>query len=134
MAAQPTTGLTYADLGAFPDDNLRRELIDGELFVTPSPIPRHQRVVVKLAAALLAYEERGGGEVYPAPMDVFFADTNVVEPDVLFVRTEHLPPAEAKNIASVPVSVFHAGDLLESSALPGFAFELSAILTPPSEA
>jgi hypothetical protein len=53
MAAQPTTGLTYADLRAFPDDNLRRDLIDGELFVTPSPIPRHQRVVVKLAAALL---------------------------------------------------------------------------------
>lgn len=26
--------LTYADFQAFPEDNLRRELIDGELIVT----------------------------------------------------------------------------------------------------
>jgi len=37
MATQPKTGLTYRDLEAFPDDNLRRELIDGELVVTPAP-------------------------------------------------------------------------------------------------
>jgi hypothetical protein len=33
MAIQPNQ-LTYADLQAFPEDNLRRELIDGELIVT----------------------------------------------------------------------------------------------------
>ena len=34
-----TSGLTYADLFDFPDDGLRRELIDGELIVSPSPKP-----------------------------------------------------------------------------------------------
>jgi Tol biopolymer transport system component len=35
MATQPrTTGYTYADLQAFPEDNFRREIIDGELIVT----------------------------------------------------------------------------------------------------
>src|SRR5438046_7258838 len=91
MATQPrTTGLTYEDLRNCPDDNLRREIIEGELLVTPSPVRRHQRSAGKLFAVLLAYEELHGGEVYQAPMDVFFSDRNVVEPDVLYIRPEHV--------------------------------------------
>ena len=47
---QQTTGLTYADLERmFPEvDNVRRELIDGELIVATSPSVRHQRVVRRL--------------------------------------------------------------------------------------
>jgi Uma2 family endonuclease len=103
MATQPkTTGLTYEDLRSFPDDNLRREIIDGELFVTPSPIRRHQRVVVELVTALRTYEKRHGGEVYPAPMDVFFDDVNVVQPDVLFLRPERLLGTDDQKIVEVP--------------------------------
>src|SRR5438094_662883 len=43
MATQPTTGLTYEDLARFPEDNFRRELIDGELIVTAAPSTRHPR-------------------------------------------------------------------------------------------
>jgi len=103
MATQPkTTGLTYEDLRNFPDDNLRREIIDGELFVTPSPLPRHQRVVLELAAALLAYSKERGGAVYPALLDVFFSETNVVEPDVLFIRPEHVDTSDSEKIISIP--------------------------------
>jgi Uma2 family endonuclease len=103
MPTQPkTTGLTYEDLRSFPDDNLRREIIDGELLVTASPIRRHQRVVLEIAGALLAYEKEHGGEAYPAPMDVFFSDTNVVEPDVLFVRPGRLPGTDEAKIVVVP--------------------------------
>src|SRR6266702_7470459 len=64
MATQSrTTGLTYADLEKFPEDNFRRELIDGELIVTAAPNTRHQRAVLELGAALLDYTRRHGGEV-----------------------------------------------------------------------
>jgi Uma2 family endonuclease len=103
MATQPkTSGLTYEDLRRFPDDDLRREIIDGELFVTPPPAPRHQEVVLELAAALLAFQKRHGGKAYPAPMDVFFSDTNVLEPDILFLRPERLPGTDAQKVVAVP--------------------------------
>jgi Uma2 family endonuclease len=102
MATQPQTGLTYEDLQAFPDDNLRREIIDGELIVTAAPIPRHQRVVAKLVYRLYAYCEANGGEVLPAPLDVYFSDTNVVEPDVIYVREENRDRFEKTFFRSAP--------------------------------
>lgn len=102
MATQPTTGLTYDDLQRFPDDRLRREIIDGELFVTAAPVSRHQRVVVRLVFELHSYAKVYGGEVYPAPTDVYFSHTTVVEPDVVFIRPEHVDRTEERFIRSAP--------------------------------
>ena|SRR5437870_5615099 len=102
MATQPQTGLTYEDLQAFPQDNLRRELIDGELIVTAAPTWRHQRVVARLVHRLLGHCEVHGGEVLPAPFDVYFSDINVVEPDVLYVRPENIGRLEQRYLRSAP--------------------------------
>lgn len=80
---------TYADLATFPDDNLRREIIAGELFVNPAPSSRHQRTQKYLLVALFNYEQSVGGEAYAAPYDVKFDKFNTVEPDVVFVRKDH---------------------------------------------
>lgn len=93
---------TYADLEAFPEDHFRREIIDGELFVTPSPNVRHQRTVTVLTARLFAYQQTNGGEVFPAPLDVYFADDSVVEPDVLFVCAQHADQLAVKFVSGAP--------------------------------
>jgi Uma2 family endonuclease len=82
------TGLTYDDLAAMPEpgvDGLRKELIDGELYVTPSPIRRHQDAVEVIVGALHIHRRAHGGKLYFAPMDVRFSDRTVVEPDVLYI-------------------------------------------------
>lgn len=43
-----------------------------------------------------------GGEVFPAPTDVFFSENNVVEPDVLFVCAENLAKVERAFVRSAP--------------------------------
>ena len=102
MAIERLTGLTYDDLAAFPEDNLRRELIDGDLIVTAAPATRHQRAVATMTAELYLWAKANGGLVLPAPTDVYFSHTNVVEPDVLFVTAEHLERVERPFVRSAP--------------------------------
>ncbi len=52
--------LTYDDLAAMPDDGLRREILDGELVVTPAPSVIHQRVSKRLQRQLEGYFETRG--------------------------------------------------------------------------
>ena len=80
---------TYEDYLTFPDDGRRHELIDGEHFVTPAPVRRHQRLTVRLTFALEGWlRQHPVGELYVAPMDVILSDIDVVEPDLLFVSNE----------------------------------------------
>jgi Uma2 family endonuclease len=85
-----STKYTHADLLAMPDDGKRREIIEGELFVTPSPLISHQRVLVQLTRAFIKYlEVHPLGELLVAPLDVILSEHNVLEPDLLFVLKEH---------------------------------------------
>ena len=81
--------LTYADYVALPNDGKRYEIHDGELSVTPAPGRKHQRVVLRLGAALDAYvTARHLGEVDIAPFDVVLGDPTIVQPDIIFVAPD----------------------------------------------
>jgi len=77
---------TAADLATLPDDGNRYEIIDGELFVTPSPAWGHQNISGRLFLRLARYlEGRTMGHAMFAPADVDFSDDTVVEPDLFVV-------------------------------------------------
>lgn len=105
-AVRSTARLTYDDLVAmFPDeDGVRRELIGGELFVTPSPFIPHQRLVQRLTLSLGIHLEAtpGQGEVFAAPLDVVVTPHDVVEPDVLVVLGDQLDVLTDKHIHGAP--------------------------------
>ncbi len=85
-----STKFTHADLLEAPDDGKRREIVEGELFVTPSPNLSHQRISRRIELALANYLEACPiGEIFDAPMDVILSDFDVVEPDLLVVLNEH---------------------------------------------
>jgi len=91
MAESVSRKLTYDDLADMPDDGLRREILDGVLFVTPSPVPMHQRVSKRLVRQLEEYFESGGlGEIFYAPLDVILGPHDVAEPDILVVTDQAL--------------------------------------------
>ena len=81
--------LTYEDYRALPDDGKRYELIEGELFLSPSPATRHQLVSANLLFELMrALKKTGLATIFPAPTDLLLANTTVVVPDLVIVSTE----------------------------------------------
>lgn len=96
---------TYADYARLPDDGWKYEVIRGELHMAPAPRPVHQRVVLRLAAALDAFvRSQRRGEVFTAPIDVILPDNlgAPVQPDVLFLAPAHLDRVKERWIQGVP--------------------------------
>jgi len=78
--------LDYSDLQVVPDDGKRYELVRGDLYVTPSPSPMHQRISRKLQRLLEDYfHARSIGEVFNAPVDLILTNQDVFVPDLLVV-------------------------------------------------
>ena len=93
---------TYEDYLKTPDDE-RYELIGGELLMTPSPVPKHQRVSRKIEFLLEKFvTENDLGEVFYAPCDVHLDNENVVQPDILFISKDRLNIIGEKNIERAP--------------------------------
>lgn len=76
--------VSYADLQQAPEDGRRYELYDGEVFVVPAPMPRHQLVLLNLEDLLRAYTTAHGGAVLVSPIDILFSDYDVLQPDLVF--------------------------------------------------
>ena len=94
---------TYSDLLLFPDDGKRHELIDGEHIVSPSPFTKHQRILVNLTRIIGTFlKQHPIGQIFVAPMDVVLSDFDVVEPDLLFIASEHASIITEKHIMGVP--------------------------------
>lgn len=93
---------TYEDYLNTPDDK-RYELIEGELLMTPSPVPYHQWVAKNFVYDLERFvRQNKAGKVFGAPCDVLLNNENVLEPDVLFISTERLSIIGEKNIQGAP--------------------------------
>ena len=103
MVTQTQQGpFTYADYLLTPDD-VRYELINGELIMAPAPVPRHQRVGMRFSNRMGPFiDENALGELFAAPIDVYLSDTNLVQPDLLFISTARAHIITETNIQGAP--------------------------------
>jgi Uma2 family endonuclease len=93
---------TYEDYLHFSEDK-RYEIIDGEVYMVPSPGEAHQNSCANLAFTLRVFvKENNLGRVYFAPFDVVFSETDVVQPDIMFISKERLNIITEKNIQGTP--------------------------------
>lgn len=113
----PPDGWTVDDL---PDrDDLRYELVDGALLVSPPPRPRHSGVAARLQRLL--WDAVGPGwDVLAAP-GVYFDRRNYREPDVAVVRSaalsqEQLAPSDVLLAVEVMSPGSVANDLVAKPA------------------
>ena len=93
---------TYQDYCATPDDE-RYELLDGNLMMVPAPNMKHQWVLGRLHSELDRFtREHGLGKVYVAPCDVVLSDTDVVQPDLLFISRAREHTITDENVRGAP--------------------------------
>ena len=97
-----TPRLTYQDYVNMEGDE-RYELLDGELILVASPNRDHQMASMKIGYRMFSFvEENDLGWVFDAPFDVLFTDTDVAQPDLLFVSKEREVIITHANIQGAP--------------------------------
>lgn len=93
---------TYADYEKLPE-GAPYQLIGGDFVKEPAPVPYHQMVSMRIEFELVKFvEERDLGVVLNAPTDVYFSDTEVYQPDILFISKDRMNIIGEKNIEAAP--------------------------------
>jgi Uma2 family endonuclease len=112
--------LTLAEFDALPDDGERRELLDGEVLMTPSPRAIHQRAAGHLHVLLLpACPE--DLEVFFAPFDYRPDQRTSLQPDLLVCRCDDVEIDKVRRPLLLAVEILspstRAKDLLKKRRL-----------------
>jgi len=94
--------LNYTDYANLEDEK-RYELIEGELFMVPSPGSYHQIILLNLLDFLRHHiKKTKAGIVVCAPLDVVLTPNDVVQPDILFISKERINIVTERNIQGAP--------------------------------
>lgn len=100
--AQTKHDWTYADYAQLPTE-LRCEIYDGNLTMSPSPVPAHQRVIFAVAKFLETWVAKSAlGEVFISPIDVALSTKRVVIPDICFVSSARSSLVTQRGIEGAP--------------------------------
>jgi Uma2 family endonuclease len=107
--------VSFADLERAPEDGRRYELYDGEVFVVPAPLPKHQIVAIELAIIVTKYAREHGGFAVASPIDIVFSDYDVLQPDVVYFSPDRAHLIDINRV------IRHAPDLCVEVLSPSTA-------------
>jgi Uma2 family endonuclease len=96
--------LTAAEYYATPEYAAHSliQLIDGEMVIGMAPIPRHQEIVGNVHVMLWMFARQRGGRAYIAPIEVELDESNVYEPDVLYIAPNSACQVTEKRLIGAP--------------------------------
>ncbi|MHA1522334.1 MAG: Uma2 family endonuclease [Promethearchaeota archaeon] len=79
------------------------ELINGEIFLIPSPSVLHQEISAKIEFLFRKFLSKHPiGKLFDAPIDVVLSEENVIIPDLVYIKNSNRGIIKEKNIAGVP--------------------------------
>jgi Uma2 family endonuclease len=79
------------------------QLINGELVISPVPIIIHQRLSYRIYRLLDSFVlSHNSGEVFYAPVDVYFSDEHIVQPDIIFIANENADKITREKVTGAP--------------------------------
>jgi Uma2 family endonuclease len=102
MTTPAAIRFTYRDYLQLPEES-RYEILEGDLQMSPSPSARHQQAVGSLFDILLRIcKSRDLGRIFVAPFDVILSETDVVQPDILFVSKARTALIQERGVFGAP--------------------------------
>jgi Uma2 family endonuclease len=94
---------TYNDYAALPNEGKRYEIVNGVLYMSPSPGWTHQEIVFEIASYLRDHlRKSGSGGVFIAPLDVELAPKDVFQPDVVVLLKANRDKLKEGHIVGAP--------------------------------
>lgn len=79
------------------------QLINDKLVMSPAPIDIHQVILNKINIEISNFLRRKGiGEIRIAPYDVHFSKENILQPDILFIKTENIRKIKSRGLFGAP--------------------------------
>lgn len=105
---------TEEELMALPEDGLKRELVGGEIVVSPAS-QEHGDIIVHLSGLLSAFvRPRRLGWVFCSSTGLWMPSGNLRVPDITYLSRERQPGGPAKGFGRIPpdltVEVLSPGD------------------------
>ncbi len=104
MAIQPVVKITaksYFQLDDYQQHDLI-QLINGEVVLDMPPIPRHQDIVREILVMLTLIARTIGGKAYDSPIELYLDESNVYEPDVLYMSPDSKCKVKVKRLEGAP--------------------------------
>ncbi len=103
MAAHPKVRFLASDIWDTPEDGNRYEVIDGELYMTPPPVTRHQGGAGQLYGYVWTYlQQHPIGRIFFAPIGLVLDEENGLQPDLVYVSHERKTIITEKGIEGSP--------------------------------
>ena len=127
VTTMPVSGdWTVDDLERLPDDGLRYELVDGVLLVSPSPSVPHQ-VALAALTFLLTSAAPAHLRVLPAPLDITFTRTRLLQPDIVVLRASQLTGRKVDGVPLLAVEVLSDSTRLTDTTLKREVLEQAGV-------
>lgn len=115
MNEQIKVRMTAAEFLRLPETNLPVQLLDGAVIRLNTPELPHQDIVGNTAIFLRQRAKEIGGKAYVAPVDVYFDELNMPQPDVIWLA----PDTKCEMVGTQRLS--GAPDLIAEVLSPGTA-------------
>ena len=102
-STDPKKVYTYADYSSLPEGS-HYQLIGGDLVMTPAPSTYHQRISKRIEFIFVGFLEKKSdmAEVLYAPIDVYFSDKEVYQPDIIVISRERIDIIGEDKIEGAP--------------------------------
>jgi Uma2 family endonuclease len=103
------------------------EIIDGKIYMSPSPVTDHQRIISRISALLFRHvNENELGEVFVSPFDVYLDEhSNAVQPDIIYVSRSqsHIIKDHIHGVPDLLIEVLSPGNKTHDTVIKKKLYE-----------